>query len=246
MDPFYLDFCNTTKEFKKYLTKYYSKEIRKFGFKGTGLNYNKQLGHYIHSIQIFPDKWGGQCWVEIGIHLDFLPDSSHMNIMEPSKVKTIDSIIRKTIQDNGKQKLYLYGRNEEEAKQYIEKMLNDIKKTGLPYLDQFTEYPEPFNKLTPEDLQNDTFSWLEDISVNSLNLARINCYLGNMEKTESFCKYGLKPTTEKGGKMLRALYIRLLSGDKNFCFTEEELNKIKKEHEDTSNKSPRLRKVKRY
>jgi hypothetical protein len=245
MDPFYLDFCNTTKEFKKYLTKYYSPEIRKFGFKGTGLNYNKQLGHYIHSIQIFPDKWGGQCWVEVGAHLDFLPESSHMTILKPSKVKTIDSIIRKTIEDNGKQKIYLYGRNEEEAKHTIEKMLKDIKRIGLSYLDQFTEFPSPFTNLSAKDLENDTYSWLEDIAVNSLNLARINCYLRNEEKTQEFCKYGLKPTTEKGGKMIRALYIRLLNGDKNFCFTENELNEIKKEHENTSRKTPRLRKRKR-
>ena len=245
MDPFYLDFCNTTKEFKKYLTKYYSKEIRKQGFKGTGLNYNKQIGHYIHSIQIFPDKWGGQCWVEVGVHLDFIPDSSHMTVYAPSKVKTIDSMIRKTIGEHGKQKLYLYGRNEEEAKQTIELMLKDIKRIGLSYLCQFSEFPEPFVNLSAEDLQNDTYSWLEDINVNSLNLARINCYLGNSEKTEEFCRYGLKPTTEKGGKMLRALYIRLLDGDKNFCFTDEELNKIKKDHENISNKTPPLRRKKR-
>ncbi len=245
MDPYYLDFCNTTSKFKTFLTKYYSHEIRKLGFKGTGLNYNKQSGHYIYSIQIFSDKWGGQCWVEVGVHLDFIPDSSHMKIIMPSRVKTIDSMIRKTIEENNKQKLYLYGRNEEEAKLSIQEMLSDIKTTGFSYIEEFKDFPRPFSDLTTDDLKNDTYSWLEDISVNCLNLARINCYLENKKKTEEFCKCGLKPTTEKGGKMLRSLYVRLLNGDKNFCFTENELNEIRKDHEKTSTRPARLRKKKR-
>jgi len=245
MDPFYLDFCNKTSEFKKYLTKYFSPEIRKVSFKGSGLNYYKQSGHYIYSIQIFPDKFGGQCWMEVGIHLDFIPDSSHMNILEPTKVKTIDSMIRKTIVKHNRQKLYLYGRNEEEAKSSIQEMLADIKTTGFSYLNKFNDFPGPFSDLTADDLKNDTQSWLEDISVNCLNLARIHCYLNDKKRTDEFCNYGLKPTTEKGGKMLRFLYIRLLKNDKNFCFTENELNKIRKDHENTSSRSVKLRKKKR-
>lgn len=47
-------------EFKKLITKYLTPRLRELGFSGSGFNFRKQSGNYIHAIQIHGNKYGGE------------------------------------------------------------------------------------------------------------------------------------------------------------------------------------------
>ena len=139
-------------EFKKYIAKYLSPKLRELGFKGSGFNYKKTSGNYIHTIQIFGNKYGGEGWVEVGVHLDFLPDSVHEPI-DLKKINTIDCFARHSLHlENGNQ-MVDYGIDEKEAEESIGLMYEMIFNQGMPYFDLFQDFPSPFDQISLTDLK---------------------------------------------------------------------------------------------
>lgn len=126
-------------EFKKHIAQHLAPQLRELGFQGSGFNYKKTSGNYIHTIQFFGNKYGGEGWVEVGVHLDFLPDSIH----EPADlktIKTIDCIYRHSLHlENGNQ-MVDYGMNEEEAEESIGLIYDMILQQGMPYFDLFQNF----------------------------------------------------------------------------------------------------------
>ncbi|MCP4444672.1 MAG: DUF4304 domain-containing protein [Myxococcales bacterium] len=105
----------TTAEFKKIVRQHLSPQLRELGFTGSGFDYRRTTqSHYVHTIQLFASKYGGECWVEAGIFIDAFPNESDHDIM-PRKVRVLDCQIRKNLYlENGNSNID-YGRTEEEA-----------------------------------------------------------------------------------------------------------------------------------
>ncbi|MBX2942747.1 MAG: DUF4304 domain-containing protein [Cyclobacteriaceae bacterium] len=213
-------------EFKKYATKYLTPRLRDLGFKGGGFNFRRQEGHFIHTIQLFGDKYGGQGWVEIGIHLDFMPDLFFESI-EPNKIKTIDCVYRHSLHLTNGNQMVDYGTNEEEARFSIDLMYNMILKQGISYFDLFKDFPRPFNRIELADLKMknpefDKYRLNLDNIITILNLARINVFLGNLEKARIFSEFGLQQLEQTpSSNEWDSLFKRLMNGDTNFGFTED-------------------------
>lgn len=214
-------------EFKKFITKYLSPRLRELGFKGGGFNFYKQEGHLIETIQIFGDKYGGQGWIEVGFHIDFLPDSFFRPV-DPKKIQTIDCIYRHSLHLSNGNQMIDYGTNEDEARFSIDLIYKLITDQGTPYLDLFKNFPSPFDQIELEDLKsnNPEFSKYQlrlDSVITTLNLARINVWLKNDERARLFSEYGIHQLEHDGpSDEWKSVFKRLMKGDTNFCFTEEE------------------------
>lgn len=218
-------------EFKKYITKYLTPRLRDLGFKGGGFNFQRQEGHVIHTIQLFGDKYGGQGWIEIGIHLDFIPDL-FFGPIEPNKIKTIDCTYRHSLHLSNGNQMVNYVTNEEEARFSIDLMYNMILKQGISYFDLFKDFPRPFNRIELADLkiknpEFDKYRLTLDNIITTLNLARINVFLGNLEKARIFSEFGLQQLEQNSSNNeWDSLFKRLMNGDTNFGFTEDEKKRI--------------------
>jgi len=218
-------------EFKKYLTKYFAPEIRTLGFKGSGLKFSKISGnHLIYFIQIWPNKWGGDCYIDYAVHVDFLPEFTNLEIMDPKKMAAIDAVFRNSL---GQEKFH-YGANETEAKEQINLMVEAVKNKGLNYFDRFNKFPEVLTDITLEDLKNGTWKWISHITSPigmALQLSRINLFFENPTTAAEFAKYGLSLIEGKRGSGLITMFDRLIAGDKNFIKPKYEIEKEKEEME---------------
>jgi hypothetical protein len=256
-DKEYNDFLNykfinnlKSAEFKKFITKYLTPKLHELGFTGSGFSFQKISDNcVIQSIQFFGSKYGGEGYLEVGVHLGFLPDSIFREI-NPKKINTIDSFIRKTLFLPNENQMIDYGTNETEAKESIDLMYEVLKKDGFPFFDLYTDFPKPFDSLTLEDLKtnNEKYKQYElrlNWIVTTLNLSRINLWLGNKEKAFQLAQFGLTQIEGKSGSGLRSYFERILKSDMNFCTTQEELDEQQREHEKLLNEMEALGKRKK-
>jgi hypothetical protein len=222
-------------EFKKYITKYLSPKLRELGFKGSGFNFRKFAGNYIHTIQFFGDKYGGRCWVEVGIHLDFLPDSLHKPI-EIKKIKTIGCFTRHSLHlENGNQ-MVDYGVDELEAKESIDLIFNIIIKSGIPYFNLFNSFPAPFNNISLVDLKKgnpkfDKFKINLGSMLTTLQLARIKYFMEFREEAKKIAEYGKTQVDGIRGSGLLIYLDKIVRGDDNFNLNEKEQESVDLERE---------------
>ncbi len=183
-----------SKEFFQFSKEILSPRIRALGFKGSGANFRRTTDRYIHTIQVFQDKYGGECWIELGVHLVFLPDSCE-NKIDIKNIKTIDCFIRKDLmQDNGNRN-FDNGETPEEINETLSAIANLIETKAIDFFGNFTKFPEPFESLStinqtelPEYLRENT--WMGTSSRICMQLARIKLILGDKEKAYELAKYG--------------------------------------------------------
>jgi hypothetical protein len=183
-------------EFKKLMKNYFAPVLRKHGFKGSGFNYRKITGdHYIYTVQVQSYKYGVGCWVELGVTIDFLPDTVGIKI-NPSKVTPIDCEFRKRLDPTTNDGMWLFGNTEDEANQSIQEMIIEFERNGMTYFEQFVDFPSPLSLITIEDIEekNPTLNKLEsplDLRL-AMTIARIHTFLGNKDEAIKFCEWGLQ------------------------------------------------------
>ncbi|AEA42812.1 DUF4304 domain-containing protein [Fluviicola taffensis] len=218
-------------EFKKSITKYLTPKLRELGFKGSGGNFKKTSGHYIHTIQLFGSKYGGEGYVEIGVHLDFLPDSIHQPI-DYTKIKTIDCFTRHSLHlENGKQ-MVDYGANESETKESIELIYKMIIEDALPYFELFNDFPSPFDKISLSDLTTDNSEFDKyRLSGKTLLIARIKLWMGQKEEAAKISEYGKTQVNGRQGSGLIIYFDKIINGDENFYLNDQEKVIVQKERE---------------
>ncbi|WP_169089661.1 DUF4304 domain-containing protein [Paenibacillus sp. PL91] len=86
-----------TSKFRKLIKKHLAPALKEHGFIGTDHHFVKDNNnHVINAIVIQADKYGGSCVVELGVHLDFLPNTIRESI-PISKLTVYDCEFRKRL-----------------------------------------------------------------------------------------------------------------------------------------------------
>ncbi|MFT5820051.1 MAG: hypothetical protein ACI8ZM_001285 [Crocinitomix sp.] len=225
-------------EFKKSITKYLTPKLRVLGFSGSGFNFNKISGNYVHTIQLNGSKYGGEGYIEIGVHLDFLPDSVQLPI-DKKKIKSIDCFTRHSLLlENGKQ-MVDYGANESETKESIELIHKMIIQDAIPYFNLFNGFPSPFDKISLSDLKNhnsefDNYQLSLDSMLTTLHLARIKFWMGLKDEAIKFAEYGKTQVDGKRGSGLIIYFDKIIHGDSNFSLNQEEKKTVELEWNQTT------------
>jgi hypothetical protein len=75
-------------------------------------------------------------------------------------------------------------------------MIIEFERNGLPYFEQFADFPSPLSLITIEDIEekNPTLKKLEsplDLRL-AMTIARIHTFLGNKSEAIKFCEWGLQ------------------------------------------------------
>ena len=112
------------------------------GWKGSGFKFKKITDtHIIEFLTFQPDKYGGGCYIEIGIHLDFLVDLNN-ELLPIEKMDCTWLDIRKRLTPNNEIDFnWTYGYTDEQNQQLINNILNKIPilRTIYSAIGQMTE-----------------------------------------------------------------------------------------------------------
>lgn len=196
-----------TSDFRKLIKKYLASALHELGFSGTDHHFVRvDQNHVIYTIVIQADKYGGSCVVELGVHFDFLPNSSGQFI-PASKLTVYDCEFRtriihelgwfqsKILNKKANEVWFRYGDTEDESKAVLDKMKGMIVSQGTMYFSQFRDFPNPINSITTKELSHRTKRldrYGAPLNVRlALLIARTHAFLGNTEEAANFARWGL-------------------------------------------------------
>lgn len=194
-----------TKEFRKLIKEQFAPKLHELGFKGTNQHFIKTTdNHYIYTLVIQADKYGGSCVMEMGVHLDFLPNTIG-EFISTNKITTYDCEFRKRISNKinwlsrfftgEHERWFEFGESEEEAFDIIRSMQEHFLDQGMSYFSQFNEFPKSITTITMGEIVNKAKK-LEELGAPAslrlaLLIARTHKFLGDDRKAHEFAQWGL-------------------------------------------------------
>lgn len=167
--------------------------LRTIGFTGSGKHYRRVIEEVLNGVTIWGDKYGGQCSVDLGIHLTFLPDHINSKI-KPSQFKEIDSDIRWRLMPPGHRGDWKW--NYAEGRASVDALVEAFFEWGEPVFSRFRTLESIVNALSLEDLRADSLGSLPTTHLTqtraAMMYARIHEHLGNVALAREFGKLGLE------------------------------------------------------
>ncbi|OBZ12802.1 DUF4304 domain-containing protein [Bacillus sp. FJAT-26390] len=191
------------KKFKRLLKETFEQELIKYGFNGTGGKYRtKPNNHFIYTVNIQADKYGGSCCVELGVYIDFIPNPSGVHV-PLNKVSSYDCDFRWRLSDLEDEDLWWsYGETEIEALENIGHMTEIFVEYGLRYFEYFINFPESLTSTSIEDIEQSNKNvkrWGElptDIRL-ALVISRVHLYVNNSEQAIYFAIWAINQIGNK-------------------------------------------------
>ena len=127
--------------------------LRQYGFQGSGFSFRRIMpDHFIHALSLQGNRYGGSCCVELGIHVDFLSNIIG-KIIKPQKTTPYDCIIRRRLSLDGDDYWWGYGESDQDAIKNITDLEEVFIQVGLPFFEEFRDFPGPLGTLTIEDIE---------------------------------------------------------------------------------------------
>lgn len=179
------------KVFLSLLSKRLYPVLRSEGFKGSGTTLRRIDGPVIHVFNVQGSSGGNQCYLNLGVHLAFLPPEGGGTVI-PEKMDEPGCVFRTRIDPpSGPQFGWAYCNSIEEALENIEFIVSEWPTVGRAFFDRYMHYPEGFealvSKTSPSILH----------PRECLHFARIARELGLSGVATEFAKSGLERAGER-------------------------------------------------
>lgn len=208
-----------TAQFKKALRKHFAPKMKEAGYrKISELSWQRMgEGPWVFCIQIFPSRRGGACWIEAGVHLDFLPLSGGGEKPDPTQIETVLSFYRKrltnTLNDRSD---FIYGDEVEGLEILCDYLWWAVKDEAEAIFATCKEFPGDLTSVSVADLQAGKayapFA-LGHSMTEALAFARLHLFLGDQKKAKRFADYGLGLITGMRGSGLIPQFERIRQGE---------------------------------
>lgn len=169
--------------------------LRAEGFHVSGTTYRRSIGEVLHVVNLQGSTKGGQCCVNLGIHLTFLPAAGSSAVKETKTIEEMDCAFRRRLTPAGQSDAWwAYGECDSEASEAVRSILNLHQSVGAPYFRNFSRFPEDFGKVTPEMLTGNVelpFPPAGTFVGQTLSLSRIAMRIGRPTDARVFAEIGL-------------------------------------------------------
>jgi hypothetical protein len=177
--------------------------LRGDGFRGSGRNYWRTAGEFIHLVDVQGSQSGGRCAVNLGIHLTFLPVVGGDAVPEPRRLREVDCEFRTRLAPAGRSDCWWrYGADAGEAEEQVRDLVGLYCSVGRPHFDRARSFPEPFRSITIEQLEAGDlarFPGRTSLVRACLVQARVAAHCGRPVEAAEFARFGLSRTETSPG-----------------------------------------------
>jgi hypothetical protein len=177
--------------------------LRSEGFRGSGRTFRRICGEFLHVLNIQGSQFGGQCCVNLGVHLSFLPLLGGGGDPDPKRIQEPECEFRARLAPRGEtDRWWPYGTTEEEADASARHLIDLYCSVGRKHFERASSFPEPFVSITPEDLERGDLSLLPGRTTDvraCLAMARISYRRGDPELARRFAAIGLSRVGSAAG-----------------------------------------------
>lgn len=195
-------------EFKKLSTKYLAPRLREKGWKGSGFNFYKITDNHIIQIFGIQGSWyGGSVCCETAIHFDFLTDLAGKPL--PNNISYASCLVRQRLTPKGEGDYHWTFRdNEADNIKSLNQIFDALEKFGGQFYKDFENFPEPFDKIKPNDfltnkrvvLLNKYYIYNEFFFLSLLK--EINLKIMRPEVAKEFSEIGIDQATKYYQKLI--------------------------------------------
>ncbi len=179
-------------EFIEILDDKFTPFMKSLGFNGRKNKFYKHAKPFIYCIHIHKDKYGGNCGITAGVHLDFLELRLGDEIPIPSKLIADNCLFIKSINMDNGNAWYYYGKSREEGHETVDIMTKMITKNAITFFELFSTFPHPFDEIKYNDIIKPSNKWksydINDVSLTWPHfrafLAGVHWNIGNKEEAQ--------------------------------------------------------------
>jgi hypothetical protein len=175
--------------------------LKEEGFRATGNYFRRQVKEVIHVVHLQCGT-GVRCWINLGIHLTFLPTKHSNSTPDPKKISLLECEFQARMDRSGviyaplyeSSTMWPFGNSEEQDDASVLSIKDTYLNVGRPFFTQFLVFPKDFTRLTPETFATRTSSIFPPSTSEAhalLSQARIFHHLGNREFVSRFIEMGL-------------------------------------------------------
>ena len=183
--------------------------LRNEGFVGAGSTLRRVVGPLIHVFNVQGSRHGGECFLNLGTHLEFLPPEGGQQVSS-ELLEESHCVFRKRIDPPaGTAFGWAYGASAEAAEQTIEFIVSEWPLQGHAFFKKYASYPGSFVEL---------LVGTEPTAIHArtnLHFARIAAHLDRPEEALRFAQAGLASAGERATSLRYDLSVILKSIESN-------------------------------
>jgi len=186
------------KRFDEFLRERFTPELRQLGFEGDRRYFYRKVGHVIHCLNVQLHERGGRTGLNMGVHLDFLPNISGQ-IVSPESIREDDCDFRNHLHPDMTGDYWWEHQGKlrsPEAK--AKSLINTYKRSGEPFLQHFSTLEAILEDVTYRRLKSLStercrlgLSAYTNQSRACLTIAKIREHLGQDDEAQRFAELGL-------------------------------------------------------
>jgi hypothetical protein len=203
--------------FRKLVAAHLAPQLRSVGFEGSGFRHARPTaGGYLHLLEIFADRRGGQGWLEAGVVLTDLPEPWTRPLAGRTPSVAECTLRHGLCLPNGNQ-MFDWGQDEAEARETLALMWDAVERAGLPWLERFQSVPAPLDGLTVADFRNASpaLRVLAEPAADFrlvLVVARLHLRGGDRARARELADFGLSLVEGQRGAGLVPLFEQIRAG----------------------------------
>lgn len=182
--------------------------LRADGFTGARRTYRRCAGELIHVFNVQGSRYGGEFFVNLGVHLTFLPNVIGQAV-DPKRIDEPECEFRTRMSSS-----WVHGADLSSIEKAVTDLVRTYENHGRGLFAMLANYPADFARVTPAGLENHFPEVLggfgSTIARMSLVFARIHQREGSQAVAKSFAELGLAHLGQGTG--LRAELQRIRDG----------------------------------
>lgn len=170
--------------------------LKQDGFHGAGTTWRRLNGEVIHLFNIQGSRYGGECCINLAVHLTFLPTVGTNEAVQPKTITEPLCEFRKRLASESKaDQWWNYGHSEEDALGACNSMLSLYQTQGRLFFERLSVCPHDFLRISPDQLSNESalrklYGFSSTVRL-ALTLGRIASRFGRHELARCYAEFGL-------------------------------------------------------
>jgi hypothetical protein len=173
--------------------------VRTGGFAGSGATLRRVALPVIHVVNLQPSPSSHCCYINLGVHLDFLPTDGGMSV-QPANLMEYDCVFRERLHPPpGPSVGWAYLEDPIEAKDGIAFAISEWERVAVPFFQSLASFPESFLRLV-DDAKPDDLHPME-----LRKLAQLAAHLGQLHRAKHLAQIGLERAPPAATLLIAAL-----------------------------------------
>jgi hypothetical protein len=182
--------------FHAQLREHFLPQLNQDGFIGKLPCFRRVNGGRVDIVDIQESCYGGQCFINLGVHFEFLPDAAGGPVHDLGSLAEAQCEFRDRLREKRQPDLgWKYGKSADEARQVAINIAELFVRRGREFFEKLDDFPNSVAHITPQHVESDNLASYPVGGPSAhvaLVMARVMRHLGKHDECRAFAELGLR------------------------------------------------------